>query len=73
MIWFLEGRRRALGDKAWGFLDGANQGTLGICGTGAVFFINNHHSFTLKCGVGHGTNSRVEFFELWVLNKFSLF
>ena len=52
MIWFLEGRRRALGDKAWGFLDGANQGTLGICGTGAVFFINNHHSFTFKYGVG---------------------
>ena len=37
VIWFLEGRR-ALGDKGWGFLDGANQGTLGICGTGAVFF-----------------------------------
>ena len=72
MIWFLEGRR-ALGDKGWGFLDGANQGTLGICGTGAVFFITNHHSSTLKYGARHGTNNRAKFFELCILIKFSLF
>ena len=56
--------------KSWGLFDGACQGTLGLCGTKETLFINNHHSFTLKYGVGIDTNNRVEFFALWILIKY---
>jgi ribonuclease HI len=56
--------------KAWGFFDGACQGTPGMCDAGALIFLDKHYFFSIKYGVGQGTNNREEFFALWVLMKF---
>ena len=37
---------------AYGFFDGACQGTPGSCWAGAILYLNQHHYFLLKYGVG---------------------
>jgi hypothetical protein len=55
--------------RPWGFFDGACQGTPGICGAGAILYLDNAHHFSLKYGVGRGTNNRAEIYALWILLK----
>jgi hypothetical protein len=38
--------------KPWDFFDGASQNDNQICGGGVVLFLNSHHSFHIKMGLG---------------------
>lgn len=43
--------------KPWAFSDDASQNDNQICGGGVVLFLNSHHSFHIKMGLGGGTNN----------------
>lgn len=49
---------------AWGFFDGAHQGTSGMWGAGAIFSLESSHIISLKYAAGQGTNNRAVWFLL---------
>lgn len=49
------------------FFDGAAQD--GLCATGRVIYINDHHHFSLRLNGGRGTNMKAEILALWVVLK----
>jgi len=43
---------------AWGYLDGASQGSPSMCGAGGILFLIENHLITFKVVFGQGTNNK---------------
>jgi len=54
----------------WGYFDGASSSDQMKCGGGGCLCFSNSHFFTLKAGLGNGTNN---YFELLALKLLILF
>ena len=58
--------------KPWGFFDGSASGDPHLCGPGGILFIKDDHYFTLKAGLGIGTNNLAELCALKLLLTLAL-
>ena len=52
----------------WGFFNGGSKGYLTLGGAGTILFLSPSHYFHLKYDMGWGSNNKVEFFTLCLLN-----
>jgi ribonuclease HI len=54
----------------WGYFDGASSSDQTKCGGGGCLYFTNSHYFTLKAGLGNGTNNYSELMALKLLMIF---
>ena len=53
--------------KPWGFFDGSASSNPHLCGAGGILYLKEDHYFTLKVGLGIGTNNLVELYAMKLL------
>jgi ribonuclease HI len=56
----------------WGYFDGASSSDQSMCGGGGCLYFSNSHFFTLKAGLGTGSNNYSELMALKLLLLFAV-